>query len=256
MILNRTMVRNDLAYLSDKSDKLFEECVSVFKYLTNIENVMVSEKEYIVKNGAIADFSYLQLDTLEEQEDLGDLNVIQAFILGVGSKDGCSHRRLERFGQEFIAFRKMAIELAEDYVPLTKEQIVSVADYVKQALGQLCYYMYYQFNLDAFMEDLNEGEEDIQTDLALYNYCDRNGMDIETLVKYIVEVKNTHKPHLPVFDECPDLEEEFYDIAGQYIEDTEILEAKLTSNDVKLILSGTVNVADIMSEIMSRKGNE
>lgn len=256
MILNKTMVRNDLAYLSDKSDKLFEECVSVFKYLTNIENVMVSEKEYVARNGAIADFSYLQLDTLEEQEDLGDLTVIQAFILGVGSKDGCSHRRLERFGQEFIAFRKMAIELAEDYVPLTREQIVNVADYVKQALGQICYYMYYQFNLDAFMEDLNDGEEDISTDLALYNYCDRNGMDIETLVKYIVEVKNTHKPHLPVFDECPDLEEEFYDIAGQYIEDTEILEAKLTSNDVKLILSGTVNVADIMSEIMSRKGNE
>lgn len=256
MILNKTMVRNDLAYLGDKSDKLFEECVNVFKYLTNIENVMVTESEYTLKHGPISDFSYIQLDTLEEQEDLGDLTVIQAFIIGVGSKDGCSHRRLDRFGQEFIAFRKLAIELAEDYVPLTREQITSVADYVKQALGQICYYMYYQFNLDAFMEDLNEGEEDIRTDLAVYNYCDRNGIEIEDLVKYIVEVKNTHKPHLPVFDECPDLEEEFYDIAGQYIDDTEVLEAKLTSKDVKLILSGTVNVADLMSEIMSRKVND
>ena len=253
MILNKTVVRNDLANLSEYGDKLFNDCMNSFKYLVGLEKIMMTEKEYNEKNNEpIDDFSYHQLDMLEEQDDLGDLKAIGAFVVGVGSKDGCSHRRLDRFAQEFNNFRRLAREYADDYVPLDKKQLAEVADYVYQAIGQLAYYMYYQFNMDDFLEDVKEGKEDYRTDLAVFNYCDKNGINVEDLVNFVNEVRLTHKPNLPVFDECPDLENEFFDVAGAYIDDYELLESKLTVADVRAILSGNVDIPKAISEIMQR----
>ncbi|GAA0101707.1 hypothetical protein UT300012_24220 [Paraclostridium bifermentans] len=257
MILNKTIVRNDLANLSEFGDRLFEDCMNSFKYLVGLEKIMMTEKEYNEKNEEpIDDFSYNQLDVLEEQDDLGDLKAIGAFVVGVGSKDGSSHRRLDRFAQEFNNFRRLAREYADDYVPLDKKQIAEVADYVNQAIGQLAYYMYYQFNMGDFLEDVEAEKEDYRTDLAVFNYCDRHDIKVEDLINLVNEIRLTHKPQLPVFDECPDLENEFFDVAGPYIDDYELLESKLTVADVRAILSGNVDVAKTIAEIMQRTADE
>lgn len=256
MKLNKTVIKEDLNPLEDKCQDLFGESYSLMLALLNIEKVMVPKEEYLAKYVIDEDeeFEYMQLDILETLCNLDIGKAMDMFVKAVGSKNPSTHRRLSMLAQEFKRLRNIAEEATEKYLPLSKAEIDNVSYYVLECLGQVSYFLYYQFGIDTFMQGYDNDEEELEVDINMFNYCDIKGYDIAKVAVLINKTMTDHKPTLPIFDEIPQYEDEFYDIVGGYVKDFEKLEDKLTVDDVLAVIENSeMNFEDFIASIESRK---
>lgn len=255
MKLNKTIVKEDLSPLADKCQDLFGETYSMLIALLNVEKVMVPKEVYLSKYELDEDeeFEYFQLDTLETLCDLNVGKTMSIFVKAVGSKNPSTHRRLRMLAQEFGRLRDLAQESTDKYLPLSKREIDNISDYIIECLGQVSYFLYYQFNVDKFMKGYDNDEDELEVDVSMFNYCDSKGYDIAKVAVLINKTMLEHKPTLPVFDEVPELEDQFYDIVGGYVMDFDKLESKLTVDDVKFVIeSPDMNFEEFIASIQAR----
>lgn len=236
MKLNKTMIKEDLDRLDGKCLNLFGECFTVLNVLRDLKEIMVTEEEYNTKHEAIEDFEYYQLDVLEQILEINVGTTIDIFIKAVGSKDACTHRRLRMFQQEFAGLKAGAEKYSMAYLPLMENELNDLEDSIVECLGQITYYMYYQFGMDIFMKGFVEDADELEVDINMFNYCDKAGLEITKTAVMIDKTRQENKPTLPVFDEIPELEEAFYELVGAHVKDFEKLETKLTVSDVKFML--------------------
>ncbi len=255
MKLNKTVIKEDLMPLADKVESLFAECYNMMKVLKDIEPLMVSKEEYLAKHTLEdEEFEYYQLDELENIVDLNVGPTMSLFAKSVGAKNPSTHRRLRMLVQEFARLRALAEEATERYLPLSRKEIDNIADYIIECLGQVSYFLYYQFGVDTFMKGYDNDEDELEVDINMFSYCDKQGLDIEKVAVLINKVRIAHKPTLPIFDEVPELEESFYDLVGGYVKDFEKLESKLTVEDVRAVLDNpNLNYEDFLASIEARK---
>lgn len=236
MKLNKTKIKEDLDRLDGKCENLFGECYTVLTTLRELKEIMVTEEEYNTKHDSIEDFEYYQLDVLEGILEINVGATIDIFVKAVGSKDACTHRRLRTFQQEFEGLKGRAERYAMAYLPLMENELNDLADSIIECLGQITFYMYYQFGMDIFMKGFVEDADELEVDINMFNYCDKAGLDITKTAVMIDKVRQENKPTLPVFDEIPELEEAFYELVGAHVKDFEKLESKLTVSDVKFMV--------------------
>ena len=255
MKLSKTVVKEELSPLADKCQDLFEETYTLLLTLLNAEKVMVTKDEYLSKYKLDEDeeFEYFQLDTLETLCDINVGSTVALFVKAVGAKNPSTHRRLSMLAQEFGRLRDLAEQATEKYLPLSKHEIATISDYIIECLGQVSYFIYYQFDIERFMECYDNDEDELEVDVNMFNYCDSKGYDIAKVAVLINNTMQKHKPTLPIFDEIPELEDQFYDIVGGYVMDFEKLESKLTVRDVKEVVENPdMNFEEFIRSIEER----
>jgi hypothetical protein len=117
---------------------------------------------------------------------------------------------------------------------------------VYEVLSQVAYAIRYDFVLDQTVESAAKFPGDLKqlvVDHAFSDYCSSNNLDSTETACEIVKISVENKPKLAVFDERPDLEDEYYNVVGPYASDVD--EDRLTVKDVEDIIAGKVLPVDL-----------
>ena len=139
-----------------------------------------------------------------------------------------------------------------EYIPLTLEEVNKIKYITREAIGNLSVCIYYQFSMDETIKSIANLEE-LVADVNLYKYVEANSLDLNKLVLKIKESWLENKPSLPIFEEYPDLEEMFYELAGAYIQDFDALEDYITIDDIFMIVnSNNLDIEGKIKEIENR----
>ena len=95
---------------------------------------------------------------------------------------------------------------------------------VRYYLGQLGFFVYYQYQLYLV-------KDSVITE-PVYQYCAQNGVGMQEIAKYWEELMRRYRPELTVFEEYPELESPFWDVAGSYMSEFDLFADFLTKDDV------------------------
>ena len=210
--------------------------------LVEIDNVLVSEEEYVEKYGPVEYFDEFRLDKLEEYLELPSPNVLGALGKNLGAGTEVLNRRLQAFTMFQLKIFDAVDEASAAFIPLSDEDVARLKSNIKECLGNLATFMYYQFDMDKTIDSI-VSNQDLVINVDLFNYLDSNGINIPSEVTRVKEILNKFRPSLPLFEEKPELEEPFYEIAGPYVQDFDVLEEFITLQDVMKVLSDpSVNI--------------
>lgn len=254
MKLNKTMTKNNIANLSDYTGQLATESLETLNVLLEVAPVCDSE-QYIKDHPDVEEFPYFQLDELNRLLDIKDTEIMLKFAKALSAKDLVTNRRL----RSALDFKAKLVELTDKcvmaYVPLNDEEGKSFNSMMKQCIGHLSTFILYQFDLDATQSCIEDGVE-IEANLDLVNYCDAHGKTIQDILEIVVNAMTKYKPVLPIFEEFPELEDQFLEIVGPFVQDFEMLEDYLTKEDViKIVETQNLDLEAYVKSIESRKGN-
>lgn len=228
-----------------------------FTYLTELlklDKMLVTEEEFAKLYGD-DEIDSFEDDQLSQLEDFATLSVATCFLdfkEGMCAPTLVLNRRVRDFVQEMENSINLAKDYAEAYIPLDEEEICKVKRHVRNTIGHLCTFVYYQFQIDVTIDSIISGE-DVQVDINLYKYLTSHNLTIQNICLKVKATLEKYRPTLPIFEDRPELEDDFYSVAGPYIQDFEDLEDNLTLTDVnKVIASTDTDVEDIIKAIAER----
>lgn len=249
MRLEKTILNESFVHLNNEEVvEVFSECYNLVAGLLKVDSILTSEQDYARNNLKSIDFEYFQLDTLEELLDIAYPKTLEIFATGLCSGFTVCNRR----AKDALSYYRACIELVKAYttayVPLTEKEVQKLKERVTETLGHLAYFLYYQFGMGNTADSFVEGIE-IVVDFAFNKFCDVKGLDFRNVINDIKAIAWTFRPHLPIFEEFPELEEEFYDIAGPYVQDFDLLEEKLNIETVKQIIKGDCDIEQLISSL-------
>lgn len=113
-------------------------------------------------------------------------------------------------------------------------------------LGQLGYFIYYQYGLHRIAEG-------VVTE-PVFQYCMQEDMTPEEFEKYWSDLLRRYRPNLTVFEEYPELENPFWDVAGGYMSEFDLFADFLTKEDVLAILAPSADVVTLLGQVAARGG--
>ena len=252
----KTELRSNLGDVSKNVDEFVKESFTILNSLLKVSKVSMNDVEY--QNSValpVEDYPYFQLDVLTEFTDVSGLQSLKLMAKSLSARDLVTNRRLKSALDYKEKLMSVIEQVTTAYIPLSSEDIASVASLDKQALGNLATFIYYQFGLDLTI-DSAENESEVVANINVYQYAEATNMDVVVLAREVEKVMKDFRPTLPVFEEFPELEEEFYDIAGVYVQDFEALESEITAEDVKRVLTeDRLDLEDFIKEIEARAKN-
>lgn len=247
-----TKIKKNLGDLSKHIPEVVTNSFAVLDTLLEVAPVCMSYEEYKQEVGEIDEFEFYQLDELEKLLQLEGCSILENFAVALSAKDLVTNRRL----MSSIDFRKRLIATLEvveaAYIPLNQKELARIRTLFGQTIGHITTFLYSQFEMGVTLDAVNENE-DPSVNIDIFKYAESVNKDVITLEKEVYNAMVKYRPSLPVFEEYPELEEEFYDIAGPYIQDFEILEGLITSEDVKLVLENSnLDLEAFIEEIKAR----
>lgn len=253
MKLVKTLTRTNLTNLDKYTDKLAKESLDTLNVLLEVAPVCTSEDEYRKEHQDVEEYPYFQLDELGKLLDIADTEMMLKFAQGLAARDMVTNRRL-RSALDFKAKLLALVEQVSDaYVPLSEEEINTANKLIGQAIGHLSTFIYYQFGLDETRECMDNNEE-LEVNLDLLQYGEVLGQSAEDLVNLVDSARKAYKPNMPIFEEFPELEDEFIDIAGAYVQDFEALDDYITKEDVITVLENpNLDLEAFIKSIEGRK---
>ena len=247
-----TEIKKKLGDLSKHVPEVVTANFAILNTLLAVAPVCADSTEYAKEHGEVEEFEFFQLDELEKVLQLESCNILETFASSLCAKDLVTNRRL----MSSIDFRKRLVALVEKvesaYIPLSQKELESIKRLVDQTIGHLTTFVYSQFEMGVTLDAVNDNEEP-SVNIDIYKYAESVNKDVLTLEKEVYDAMLKYRPSLPVFEEFPELEEEFYDIAGPYIQDFELLEDLITSEDVRLVLeNNNLDLEVFIEEIKAR----
>lgn len=184
---------------------------------------------------------YVQLDEIEavfSETTYEDFKLFTKYLCG--QSDPIQRRANGALHYLDQAYAMMG-QASGPYIPLEPKQVAMLRESVENTLAELAYFLFYQFSMDVTQASIADGKE-TEVNVALHSYADENGEDVKEMLIFVTEVMSKFRPSLTIFEEYPDLEEAFYEIAGAYIRDFDRLSEFLTADIVSGVINGTVDV--------------
>ncbi|NBH96626.1 hypothetical protein D7Y41_02775 [Anaerotruncus sp. 1XD22-93] len=117
------------------------------------------------------------------------------------------------------------------------------------------YVLRHEFCLDEFIESYHNAGNNLEEaviDVAFQQFCNEAGLGAVETASSVLECSSIYKPALPVFDEHPELEEEFEKIVGANLADVD--PESLTIDVVLKVLNGTIQPCELFD--MFNNANE
>lgn len=228
-----------------------------FTYLTELlklDKRLVTQEEFEELYGD-EEIDSFEDDQLIQLEEFATLSIAPSFIdfkEGMCASTLVLNRRVRDFVQEMENSINLARDYSEAFIPLEEEEIFKVKRHVRNTIGHLSTFVYYQFQLDSTIDSIISGE-DVRVDVNLYKYLTSHNLTIQNICLKVKATLEKYRPSLPIFEDRPELEDDFYSVAGPYIQDFEDLEDNLTLADVnRVIASSDSDVEDIIKSIAER----
>jgi hypothetical protein len=240
---NTTLSQLDL----EEATTVFDEALTIIHNLVEFAEVLVDADEYLKQNPG-TDYSEAQLDAVEAV--LLDLryNSLEMFDESLYASFDSTQRRITNSVHYLKQLNEILTSLSNAYVYLTTEDVKLLKELVDNILAELCYFVFFQFELDATQRSLASGKE-TQVSVVVHRYSDLNRYSVDSLLAYIQALMKQYRPVLGLFEIYPQLEEEFYNIAGAYIKDFDMLSEYLTLDVVSAVINGTSDVEKVIASI-------
>jgi hypothetical protein len=173
---------------------------------------------------------------------------LEAFAQNMAASSDSIQRRLNNGVHYLTEAAKLLNTISVAFIPMTTKQIQVLKEYSAEILAELSYFTFYQYNLDQTQESIAHDKE-IEINLAVVRYCDNSGADVKEVLIKVVAIMSQYRPRFTIFEEFPELEDEFYNIAGAYIRDFDTLSEFVTADVVKAVLSGDADVEQVIKSL-------
>lgn len=242
MKFKKTVLRNN-EDISKVNFEFVKECFESLNSLLKVDKYLLPSDEFKVnfpeEFESEDDYQFDRLDNLEEF-----ISKPQPTLLLVLGREYAGNtvpvgRRLNSFATDFINFYKDSEEYIKPYIPLTDEQVKHLKLLCKNAIGNLSTFIYYEFELDDTLTQIKSGEE-ITVNIDIYNYIQEQKWDLAKTIERLKASVESYRPNLPIFEAHPELEDDFYDKAGAYVHDFDLVDALLTLDDVIKVATGAI----------------
>lgn len=130
----------------------------------------------------------------------------------------------------------LVVDLA---VPPNQYSLAVLKDSAKNVASGIAYALYYDF-------DIEECGDEVCDDIV-FMYCNKSRRTVEEVVSKIKAMREKYPMKLLVFEEHPELEEEFVKVAGPWL--SAIPEYRLTLQDVRDILDGKISIESYVASL-------
>lgn len=196
------------------------------------------------------------IDTKEDEElDLLD-NIcalpapiaLESMKLNSCCRDFGTQYRCIEFSNSFIGISCLAKTYSEAYVPLTVDERKKLICTLESLLGQGSNFLYYQFDVDKYSDDIRENKEP-RVNIELAMYCRDNQIKFPKLVLYLTKLKEMYKVILPIFTEYPELEEPFIRVVGPLYPDFCKYEKIINAQDIIDIVNDTITPEELLTQL-------
>lgn len=220
--------------------------LNVIEHLNNLRVFLNDNKEK-----ALNDFDSAS-DILVYTEDMLNVpwdNLKIAFSRMLGSTPS-QRRRLNFFNGSYQALLNIIDKNTTMWLPYDKESYEKIQGLIKESLGQICCYLYYQFELGT-VYNLEDNEDIFSLSDAFDYWKTEKGVsdkELKNLVNFIFDTTLECRPTMGVFEMHPEYLEPFQEIVGQAIYDCE----DVSLREIKEVVNGNVPVEDFLEELEKR----
>jgi len=249
MRLTELKVRTILQQVSnEQAAAAFEDGYNALVLLNNFKDLLVDEKDY--KGEAGGGFEWLQVEEAEVVSNDLNFEGLKFFNRGKCSYTDAIQRRAASSVHYLQLLKERVDEVSEVFIPMDNETIEMLRELCLTTLGELAYFLYFQFQLEDTLTDLSEGN-DPRVNVALAQFVDESGNDLEQVVTFVSEIMTEHRPTFTIFEEFPDLEDPFFEIVGPYVKDFERIIDFVTAEVVRDVIKNAGDVEEIVRDLES-----
>lgn len=243
--------------------KFTKEIFSSLTILNNLENIVQNTMEEF-NSDDIDDVLFDEIDQIEEAIEDFTTEECDIFDTARNGKSDPVKRRIHDYLTQVREVMNFLNDRVDAYVVITQQEHYELKERLDETIGHLAQFVYYQYDLqdtaegrelNESLKDYIEGKYDVDLTSSEVNKDAYEKLINE--VNFVVGLYNEYKPRMMVFDSIPELEDEFYEVAGMYIYDFDDLEDKLTKEDVIEILklNDDVAIKERMESIQKRSLN-
>lgn len=236
MKLNEVQVKSgvDSNYLLS----ILEKCMAITKEGTSCVNVL---QEYIEDSSKYnTEEGYAVLDVLEGLVSI-PIDDLEEFFKANVSGSPVFTRRLS----DFLVLYTDCLEVIDNalamYTPLTYSELERVFVTLKKALGHLCMFTIYQF-------ELNYKFVGTEVDDVANLYMRKHGISEDEMCKICTQLAAkavVYRPVTSTFDKYPEKEAPFFDIVGPEFYDLEYIDIQ----QVMDIIDGVITPEQLLEQI-------
>lgn len=227
----------------------FTACVT--EALNAVSTTLSALKDY--KEGSMDGEELLEIF---ESSMISDMTIFEAFARTNSSRIMAINRAMKQLisrsitGIDVTSEKETKIDYRGD-LDIYNDKLVSFVKYgaeptgaeldnfivfVSRLTGRLAYVLAYEFDLAAYLSQLEAGIEEI--DIVIEQYCGRYRKNTKEYAEMVIAALAYNRPQIAVFDEYPDLEQPFLDIVGPYSVDID--EDAITIDIVTKVIKGTI----------------
>ena len=137
------------------------------------------------------------------------------------------------------SFLDLGIFLDENY----RKKFEVLCNYIN---GALLYVLWYDYGINKTAYALESGSSDVKVDEAVKSYCNTKSLDLDAFITDISALHEKYHFVLSVFEDCPELEEQFISIVGPLL--GAISESELTVEIVRAVCNGKLTPEELINK--------
>jgi hypothetical protein len=231
----------------EEATEVLNEAVSIIEEVYDFMELLVPDLEYENSHPG-EDLKQEQLDTLDGLSLSIEYSNLEMFAEGMFSASESTQRRITNAVHYLAQFKERIKAHAEAYIYLTTEEVEVLKELANNILAELAYFTFFEFELDKTADTIIKKAE-LEVNIVVHRYTDMQQIPIEHLLISIQRIMKIYRPVLGLFEQYPELEEEFYNVAGPYIKDFEVLTEYVTLDMVKGVISGSLDVETVITDL-------
>lgn len=246
MEVNRTLL--DMS--EERLVGVVREAADILASFKQLEDLLLQAKD-MAEGPQLDEVLDYQLDVIDMINMSVDYENIRLFAEGFCAVQYSIDRRAKHAVHYLDIAKTLIAEAAGPFIPLSTKKAEEMRKVVYHVLAEVSYFLYYQFRMDLTKKSIDEDGE-LQLNVALKSYLDDSGKSLDDLIQLFRQVMDTHRPNITIFEAFPELEEEFYSIAGAYIRDFETFSEYVTKDLVVDVITGKVDAETVVRDLENR----
>lgn len=252
LVRNEAVTKDSVFKVShEEYNKAFETGIPWMRVIMEVVDLM---KEFI-DEGWDEEIEDDLVDLIADNADVFDITGLdRVMMMPIGKTNALTSIQqtlvpIKQGKEEILPMQEIIIkafkEIAGTYSLPIPEVVMSLYSVLEDYVSRLVYWIYYQFEINKI--PLNVIFEPV------YQYINKyEDGNFDKFVEEMDKAVAKYRPALEVFDEYPELEEPFLEIAETYLEEIDLFTVELSCEDVMAVINSK-NPGEELIRINSRK---